>query len=102
MPLISTLNLRDNNLTDVGLTPLIKSFRAMSSLTHLDLSSNVIDGRAAKALAKYLSATNCPLQHLIMQKADIDDDECQSFVKALIANTTLLTLDMSVWLCLFC
>ncbi len=96
LPLISYLNLKDNKLTDKGLSPLIRAIGAMPALHFLDLSRNVVDGRAAAALAKYLSLPNCPLRHLTINSADIDDEERYKFVEALSKNTTLETLNLGV------
>jgi hypothetical protein len=97
LPFVHTLDLTDNNLSDVGLHPIINSVISLSSLTDLNLSQNIVDGESSKALATYLSSPNCALKRLILQSADVDDDECQMFVASLMVshNLTLMELDLS-------
>lgn len=95
LPFIHSIDLTDNNLTDAGLAPIIHAVVTMPSLTYLNISQNVIDGEAARALARFLATKHCPLVRLVMQKADIDDSECENFVEALNRNRTLKELDLS-------
>ena len=95
LPFIESINLSDNNLTDLSLSKIINSIITIGSLTDLDLSDNVIDGKAAMALAKFLGSSNCKLKRLIMRKANIDDDECAMFVASLKRNKMLMELDLS-------
>ena len=95
MPLITSVNLTDNNLTDVSLKPLINAIAGNPSITELFLSQNKIDSDASEALASYLASTDCTLTKLVMRKADIDDGECHNFVEVLKHNRTLTYIDMS-------
>ena len=97
LPFVHTLDLTDNNLSDVGLNPIIKSVISLPNLTDLNLSQNVVDGESSKALAAYLSTASCPLKRLVLQSADVDDEECQMFVASLMVsnNTELMELDLS-------
>ena len=97
LPFVHTLDLTDNNLSDVGLNPIIKSVISLPNLTDLNLSQNVVDGESSKALAVYLSTASCPLKRLVLQSADVDDEECQMFVASLMVsnNTELMELDLS-------
>mmetsp|Transcript_26381 Transcript_26381/g.39138 ORF Transcript_26381/g.39138 Transcript_26381/m.39138 type:complete len:1369 (+) Transcript_26381:243-4349(+) len=95
MPYIHSINLSDNNLTDQSIHAIICAVVSIDSLTALDLSENVVDGDAAKALAQYLRMPTCPLKKLNLRKADIDDFEGQMFVAALEHNKVLEDLDMS-------
>jgi hypothetical protein len=97
LPFVHTLDLTDNNLSDVGLYPIINAVVSLSSLTDLNLSENIVDGESSKALAMYLSSPTCALKRLIMQSADVDDEECQMFVASLMVshNLELLELDLS-------
>eukprot|EP01031_Cornospumella_fuschlensis_P030219 gene30219-36515_t len=94
-PYIESVNITDNNLTDKGLSSLVNCIVSMPSITYLNMSFNVIGSEAASALAKYLSSPTCSLKSLILQKADVDDDECQNFVDALHHNRSLTELDLS-------
>jgi Ca2+-binding EF-hand superfamily protein len=95
MPLITSVNLTDNNLTDVSLKPLIDAIAGNPSITELFLSQNKIDSDASESLASYLSSKDCTLTKLVMRKADIDDGECHNFVEVLKHNKTLTYIDMS-------
>lgn len=97
IPYITMVNLCDNNLTDKGLAPMVHAVVHMHDVTYLNCSYNVIGPCAAAALAHYLSSPGCRLTALILQKADVDDDECRNFVTALAANpsASLLELDLS-------
>lgn len=95
VPYIESLNVCDNNLTDPGLTAIVDAIVAMRRLTVLDMSFNEIGPDAAKALYTYLSAQECPLTRLILEKADVDDDECRDFVQALHHNVNLRELTLN-------
>jgi Ran GTPase-activating protein (RanGAP) involved in mRNA processing and transport len=95
IPYIHSLDISDNNLSDVSVGPILQAIISLPNITHLNLSKNNLDLTSSQALAAYLSTPNCPLRRLILQKSDIDDHECQLFVTALTGNTTLEELDMS-------
>lgn len=122
LPLITTLNLCDNALTDEGSSAIIDALIHLPNVTNLDLSMNKLDGKqryslvcisgkllrivdfiqtyislgnAADALAAYLKSKKCPLKILTLSGADIDDTECDRFVTSLRYNTTIKELDMS-------
>jgi hypothetical protein len=92
MPMINSINLSDNNLTDKGLMPLINSISVNPNIRELYLSHNVIDDDSAQALARYLSAPNCTIEKLILQDANVEDSECKQFVLALNHNKTLTVI----------
>jgi hypothetical protein len=46
-------------------------------------------------LNTYLSRADCSLKRLILQKADVDDDECRDFVSSLFLNRNLEEIDLS-------
>ncbi len=95
LPVIESINLCDNNLTDESLYPLITACSRIKGLQELNLSRNKIDERASKALAAYLSSPDCPLYRLVLDASDVDDGECASFVECLETNQGLHELDMS-------
>ena len=95
LPMIDSINLSANNLTDRSLSPLISSITTIPSVTVLNLSKNKIDGLSSIALANYLSRPDCPIVSLNISSADVDDTECVKFVKALRENDRLTYLDIS-------
>ena len=95
LPLIESIDLNDNGLTDESLKHLLSALINIKSLRNLNLSRNKIDGESSDALAEYVSRPDCPVKTLIMQSADVDDGECAGFVQCLMTNRVLLELDLS-------
>lgn len=95
MPYLQVLNLADNNLDDNGLEAIIRAAAIHGTLEELDVSHNVIDEKAANALADYIGHPNCRLKTLRMSSAGIDDRECARFVEVLMKNRNLVELDLS-------
>jgi hypothetical protein len=89
LPMIESVNLCDNNLTDDSLSPLLHSILTINTLKVLDLSRNKIDGESAEALADFLSDPECTLERLVLQSADVDDIECNEFIEKLNTNRNL-------------
>ena len=73
IPYIESINIADNNLTDKGLGPLLNAVVHMKDLVDLDISYNTIGPVAANYLSAYLAEGTCPLQRLVMRRADVDD-----------------------------
>ena len=95
VPYIHSINLADNNLTDAGLGPILQSLVKIPGLIDLNMSQNVIGPETAECLAGYLGDEKCPLERLVLTKADIDDFECERFLNAIKGNMTLKELDLS-------
>ena len=95
LPFVNHINISDNNLNDEGLKPLVDAIVNMPHIIHLDLSENVIGPLSADALATYLSNPRCPLESLILRKANVDDFEGERFVNALLGNSVIRELDLS-------
>jgi Ran GTPase-activating protein (RanGAP) involved in mRNA processing and transport len=94
LPQLTELDLSDNRLTDVALTPLCKVAVRMPGLTSLDLSRNDMD-EAAAVLRVYLAAPACAMAKLVLSAADIDDWECAALMAAVEKNRSLTHLDLS-------
>jgi hypothetical protein len=73
VPYIEAINIADNNLTDTGLGPIINAVVHMKDLVDLDISYNTIGPVAASSLSTYLAKESCPLQRLVLRRADVDD-----------------------------
>ena len=95
LPEIESIDISDNALTDLSLVPCLQALSNVKNLTEINLSSNIIGPRAAKAISDYLSTPSCPLQSLILQNADVDDYECEKFITSLYNNSTLTYIDLS-------
>ncbi|OQR85469.1 hypothetical protein ACHHYP_11797 [Achlya hypogyna] len=108
LPMLTSLNIRNNRLTDPGLDAIVSVVTHKRDLVCLDISENKawhlgregsrvpqVDGDAAEALAEDVGSKQCALQELRMSTCDIDDGEVQGFANALHVNTSLLILDLS-------
>lgn len=95
LPDVESIDISDNVLTDLSLVPFLKAVSTISTLKELNLSSNVIGPKAAKAISAYLSCASCPLKRLILQNADVDDYECERFITSITDNSTLIEIDLS-------
>ena len=95
LPEIESIDISDNILTDVSLEPLLHAITNISGLVELNLSSNTIGPKAAKAISLFLSSPGCPLKKLILQNADVDDYECERFITSIQNNSTLTEIDLS-------
>ena len=71
----------DNKLTDIGLAAVINMLPKCTSLTSLNLSENKIDLVASNAMAEYFRSDGCQLVEIVLNKADIDDNESAKFLK---------------------
>lgn len=85
IPYIEAINIADNNLTDAGLGPVINAIIHMKDLVDLDISYNTIGPVAALSLSTYLAKPTCPLQRLVLRRADVDDGKQCNFISALFA-----------------
>ena len=70
--------------------------RNQPHLNTLDLSENDIDSETSNGLVRYLSNRQCPLKHLHLARADVDDFEAKPFFDVLHHNHTLETLNLMV------
>jgi hypothetical protein len=95
LPDVESIDISDNNLTDNGLECVMKAVSTISSLRELNVSSNIIDPKAAMAISSYLSSPHCPLKSFTIQNADVDDHECAQFIKSILENSTLTEIDLS-------
>lgn len=81
LPLVESINIADNNLTDPGLAAIIKALALKPAVTSVDISKNKVDDEAAEALFDYISSPDCNIKRLIMANADIDDIETSRFIE---------------------
>lgn len=93
LPLLEGLSVADNNLTDVGLVPIVKALINCANLQTFDLSRNKVDKDTAKALLEFISSPGCQLRHLRMSNANVDDTEAAKFVHVSIASVLLMTFE---------
>ena len=95
LPLVQTLDLRDNRLSDAGLHLLLKSLSVMSSLTDIKLSQNVVGPRSTASLLSFIESPTCKLVSITLSSISADDDWVALFVKALRASRVIKSVDLS-------
>lgn len=95
LPMVKSVDISDNNLTDDGLAPLFKAMMSIPTLEEINLSYNDVDEVTANAIADYIANPDTPLKRLVMRKADVDDNECARFIECLHTNKNLTDLDIS-------
>jgi Ran GTPase-activating protein (RanGAP) involved in mRNA processing and transport len=94
LPAIQTIDLCDNRLTDVTLIPLAAKLLQFKSLTHLDLSFNKMD-KSSATIMDFLKSPDCQLYTLLLNGADVDDQECRNLAEAISLNKSIKTLGLS-------
>ena len=80
LPEIESVDISDNSLTDLSLVPCVDALSKITNLTELDLSSNSMGPKAAKAISDYLSCSHCPLKKLTIQNSDVNDYQCEKMI----------------------
>ncbi|ETV91184.1 hypothetical protein, variant [Aphanomyces invadans] len=95
LPMVHSLNLRNNRLTDAGIAAVVRAVMNKPDLCTLDLSENKVDGDGAAALAAYMATATCGLSTLLLSHCDLDDGEARAFASAMCTNRTCHTLDLS-------
>jgi Ran GTPase-activating protein (RanGAP) involved in mRNA processing and transport len=94
MPYLEDLNVANNKLKDPGLEAIILALSRCHLIKSLNLSDNKVDTRASAALAKYLGSPACNLIRLILNSADVDDNEVDLFADAINHRKTIKYLDL--------
>ena len=94
LPGVHAIDLSDNRLTDISLMPLAAKLEHLANLTQLNLSFNKIDDSSETIMA-YLSSSRCKLRVLILNGADVDDNECGNLMEALTCNRSVESLSLS-------
>lgn len=94
LPAIHTIDLCDNRLTDLTLVPLASKLIQFKSLTHLDLSFNKMDESSA-TIMDFLKSDDCKVFTLLLNGADVDDNECKDLADAISLNKSITTLSLS-------
>ena len=86
LPYVTSLNLRNNRLTDVAIKKIVHSVCTKAGcgrLLTLDLSLNDLDHVSVNALADFLKTKQCKLEKLLLSRADLDDPEVVAFMEVL-------------------
>jgi Leucine-rich repeat (LRR) protein len=94
LPAVYVIDLSDNRLTDKSLMPLALKLSHLPNLTSLNLSFNKID-ESSETIMEYLRNRKCKLRVLVLNGADVDDDECANLMDAIGDNRSIDTLSLS-------
>nr|XP_055060194.1 NACHT, LRR and PYD domains-containing protein 3-like isoform X4 [Misgurnus anguillicaudatus] len=93
---LETLWLRDCGVTDEGCAALASALKSNTHLRDLDLSVNNLRDSGVKLLSDGLKNPNCKLEKLKLDECGVTDEGCAALASALISNSHLRDLDLSV------
>jgi hypothetical protein len=93
IPGLEHLNVSDNHLTEKSLLPLIDGIRNSQTLQHANISDNAINETTASALSSLLGIKHHCLKALVVDRADLDNDEASMLFHSLSTNDTLTSLE---------
>ncbi|GMF15086.1 unnamed protein product [Phytophthora fragariaefolia] len=89
LPLVESINVCDNRLTDAGIGCLLRALENKPHLTSLDVSSNPMGIDAANVLRSYIRSNLCTLRVLALNEISLSDQECARLAKALEHNKSI-------------
>jgi hypothetical protein len=72
-----------------------RAVSGLKELTALNLGYNKLDDESSEMLRNYLTSGHASVRKLVLARADIDDGECDAFVKAVACNESLTSVDLS-------
>ncbi|XP_067850819.1 protein NLRC3-like [Heptranchias perlo] len=93
---LKSLELASNCLTQKNYEELTSAIRINRMLTHLDLSSNVIQDTGINVLSIALKDSSCSIQSLVMTDTKLTPTCCEKLASVLVTNQTLRELDLSM------
>ena len=88
---LKSLNLSDNNITDVGAEYLAEMLKTNDKLTHLWLDTNHIDDRGAGAIALALTTHNSTLEQLYLNWNELISDMSTPLIVSMLKHNQSLT-----------
>ncbi|KAE8989954.1 hypothetical protein PF011_g18556 [Phytophthora fragariae] len=89
LPLVESINVCDNRLTDAAISCLLRALENKPHLTSLDVSSNPMGVDAASVLRGYIRSNLCTLRVLALNEIALSDHECARLAKALERNKSI-------------
>uniref|UniRef100_UPI00398EB9D2 NLR family CARD domain-containing protein 3-like n=1 Tax=Pristiophorus japonicus TaxID=55135 RepID=UPI00398EB9D2 len=92
---LTSLELANNCLTQKNYDELASAIRINRTLTHLDLSSNVIQDSGINILSMALMDPSCSIQSLLMTDTKLTPTCCEKLASVFVRNLTLRELDLS-------
>lgn len=94
LPLVEAINVSDNRLSDNALNCLLLALENKPNLTKLDISENEIGSTSAKSLRNYIASSLCTIKTLVLDNADVDDQECMLFMISFEKNKSVEHLSL--------
>jgi hypothetical protein len=120
LPLVTEVNIAENNLTDIGLHAILKALTKCRDVTvvrllsgyilifvlilpyqflfirvlQLNISGNRVETVTMTALSAFLMAPTCNLEKLTMQRVDMHDNQVERLVKVRISVLSCLILQI--------
>lgn len=91
---LTTINLSQNSLGDVGAAKLLAGIAAASCVETLELAENNLGAKAATALRDLISEPNSPLRTLGLRGNNLGGSGLWQLVDSLIQDTSLTSLDL--------
>lgn len=92
LPLVDSINVCDNRLSDHALNALLCALEHKPQLAFLDISENEVGKQSVKSLRNYIASSLCTLKMLVVNQADVDDQECARFMIAFEQNKSVQRL----------
>jgi len=90
---LTSIDLKNNNVKDLGFVALMDALKTNNTITDLDLRRNNITGEACHALKDVL-LTNTTIQKLELRGNSIGNEGCRTIMEGLDNNTTLFRLSL--------
>ncbi|RLN92199.1 hypothetical protein BBJ28_00024160, partial [Nothophytophthora sp. Chile5] len=94
LPLVETINVAGNRLTDGGVSCLLRALENKPHLTALDVSANPLGLGASRVLRGYLRSSLCTLRVLALNDTKLSDREGARLAKALEPNKSIERLSL--------
>ena len=91
---LTTINLSQNSLGDVGAATLLAGIAAAACVETLELAENNLGAKAATAVRDLISEPNSPLRTLGLRGNNLGGSGLWQLVDALIQDTSLTSLDL--------
>ena len=95
LPMLESINVRDNNLTCTGICAVLKLAISIPTLVSLNIGENKLGDESSSLLHEYLMHDNCHISKLGLKNADVDDIECNRFIADVSTKGDMKELDLS-------
>jgi len=80
LPILSSLYIANNQITDKSLIPIIKTLSSCKNLIKLDISQNEMSKDGAEFFSEFIASEHCHLIALNMKQMKLDDETACKFI----------------------